>query len=77
LIIILYLGYGNYAEEEYSEVIDTGLYTDQLDVQRSEYEETQTILTDNCSQYGITATCFDTHENLLWVGNQLVSECLK
>lgn len=41
---------------------------------RSEYEETQTILTDNCSQYGITATCFDTHENLLWVGNQLVSK---
>lgn len=69
--------YGNYAEEEYSEVIDTSLYSDQLEGQRSEYEETQTILTDNCSQYGITATCFDTHENLLWVGNQLVSECFK
>jgi hypothetical protein len=69
--------YGNYADEEYSEVIDTSLYSDQLDVPRSEYEETQTILTDNCSQYGITATCFDTYENLLWVGNQLVSECLK
>lgn len=70
--------YGNYAEEEYPEVIDTNLYSDQLlDGQRSEYEETQTILTDNCSQYGITATCFDTYENLLWVGNQLVSECLK
>ncbi|CAI6344974.1 unnamed protein product [Macrosiphum euphorbiae] len=63
--------YGNYAEEDYSEVIDTSLYSDQLNGQRSEYEETQTILTDNCSQYGITATCFDTHENLLWVGNQL------
>jgi len=69
--------YGNYAEEEYSEVINTSLYSDQLDGQRSEYEETRTILTDNCSQYGITATCFDTYENLLWVGNQLVSECLK
>jgi len=69
--------YGNYAEENYSEVIDASLYSDQLDGQRSEYEETQTILTDNCSQYGITATYFDTHENLLWVGNQLVSECHK
>ncbi|XP_025193303.1 PAN2-PAN3 deadenylation complex catalytic subunit PAN2 [Melanaphis sacchari] len=63
--------YGNYADEEYSEVIDTSLYSDQLDVPRSEYEETQTILTDTCSQYGITATCFDAFENLLWVGNQL------
>lgn len=67
--------YGNYVEEEYPEVIDTNLYSDELNGQmiRSEYEETQTILTDSCSQYGITATCFDTHENLLWVGNQLVS----
>lgn len=64
--------YNNYVDEEYSEVIDSSLYTDQLI--RSEYEETQTILTDNCSQYGITATCFDTFENLLWVGNQLVSK---
>lgn len=64
--------YNNYVNEEYSEVIDTSLYTDQLI--RSEYEETQTILMDNCSQYGITATCFDTYENLLWVGNQLVSK---
>lgn len=67
--------YGNYAEEEYTEVIDSNLYPEQLNGQiiRSEYEETQTVLTDNCSQYGVTATFFDTHENLLWVGNQLVS----
>lgn len=67
--------YGSYVEEEYPEAIDNSLYSDQLNGQiiRSEYEETQTILTDNCSQYGITATCFDTFENLLWVGNQLVS----
>lgn len=69
--------YGNYVEEEYPEVIDTSLYSGQLDGLRSEYEETQTILTDNCSQYGITATCFDTYENLLWIGNQLVSEYLE
>jgi hypothetical protein len=68
--------YGNYVEEDYPEVIDTNLYSDEINGQmiRSEYEETQTILTDNCSQFGITATCFDTHENLLWVGNQLVSD---
>lgn len=66
--------YGNYVEEEYPEIVDTNLYSDELngEIIRAEYEETQTILTDNCSQYGITATCFDTHENLLWVGNQLV-----
>lgn len=75
----MYIVYGNYAEEEYPEVIDTSLYSDQLNGQliRSEYEETQTILTDNCSQHGITATCFDVHENLLWVGNQLVSAYIK
>lgn len=70
--------YNNYADEEYPEVIDTSMYSDQLNGHiRSEYEETQTILTDNCSQYGITATCFDTHENLLWVGNELVSACIQ
>lgn len=70
----LFLVYGNYVEEEYPEIVDTNLYSDELngEIIRGEYEETQTILTDNCSQYGITATCFDAHENLLWVGNQLV-----
>ncbi|XP_050421716.1 PAN2-PAN3 deadenylation complex catalytic subunit PAN2 isoform X2 [Adelges cooleyi] len=65
--------YGNYVNEEYPDVIDSNIYSDQLngEIIRSEYEETQTILTDNCSQYGITATCFDTYENLLWIGNQL------
>lgn len=71
----LFSVYNNYVEENYTEVINNGLYSDQLNGQliRSEYEETQTILTDSCNQYGVTATCFDTHENLLWVGNQLVS----
>lgn len=75
-ILICITVYSNYVEDEYSEVIDTSLYPDQLNGQiiRYEYEETQTILTDNCNHYGITATCFDTYENLLWVGNQLVSK---
>lgn len=75
----LILVYGNYVEEEYPEIVDTNLYPDDLngEIIRAEYEETQTILTDNCSQYGITATCFDTHENLLWIGNQLVCNLIK
>ncbi|XP_050539219.1 PAN2-PAN3 deadenylation complex catalytic subunit PAN2 isoform X2 [Daktulosphaira vitifoliae] len=70
---MLNIVYGNYVDEEYSEAIDSAFYSDQLngEILRSEYEETQTILTDNCSQHGITTTCFDTYENLLWIGNQL------
>lgn len=39
----------------------------------TEYTESHTILTDNCSQHGVTAVAFDLHEELLWIGKERVS----
>ena len=36
----------------------------------AEFQEAQTILSDASDRYGVSSISFDTHEELLWMGDQ-------
>lgn len=39
----------------------------------AEYIQTQCVLADGADRFGVAALAFDQHEELLWMGNQGVS----